>query len=613
MRILVIKTYLKLGVINLLQVFWYRLKLKNGKFKSILPIAAPIRGPFFEIDDLKLRNSLNQHDWISSPWVKRESNFFGNSVELVEKIPSWNINCLNKKKIISLDHWSEISDFKSGVGDIKGIWEASRFSWAMAFCGEFLQTANNEYIEKINLWLEDWSINNPANQGPNWKCGQETSIRVMHLCIIQSLISDRLSTPLEELLIHHLNRIEPTISYAKAQDNNHGTSEAASLFMGGLLIHKCGRLKNQGLGLGWYKLGRATLENRVHHLISVDGTFSQYSVNYHRVVMDTLSFTEWIRRHFNATEFSKKFYFKAKQASKWSAHFLDIKSGDAPNIGANDGADLFPIVHSDYRNFKLSANLALSLFANLKLSGQDKLSSVLMNHLNIPIPENEYKIESKIFSQGGFTHLVQKDSHLYFRNSNFKFRPSHCDVFHIDLWVKGVNLLLDAGTFSYNTSPDLQDYFPSLAAHNTIQFDVREQMPRISRFLLGAWLNTKLIKYELAKEQQEVISSYVNFFGVKHKRAIKLKDSSLLVIDNIKDFTQKAVVRWRVPDLNWELDGLKLFSNLLQIEISSTQKINRIELVEGYTSLYYNQKAKVKVLEVELIEPGEISSLFKWN
>ena len=36
-----------------------------------------------------------------------------------------------------------------------------------------------------------------------------------------------------ELVYIHLKRIESTISYAIAQDNNHGTSEAAALFIGG--------------------------------------------------------------------------------------------------------------------------------------------------------------------------------------------------------------------------------------------------------------------------------------------------------------------------------------------------------------------------------------------
>lgn len=49
------------------------------------------------------------------------------------------------------------------------------------------------------------------------------------------------------------------------------------------------------------------------------------------------------------------------------------------------------------------------------------------------------------------------------------------------------NILRDAGTYSYNCQKPWQDYFKSLAAHNTIRFDDHEQMPKISRFLNGKW------------------------------------------------------------------------------------------------------------------------------
>ena len=83
-----------------------------------------------------------------------------------------------------------------------------------------------------------------------------------------------------------------TTSYAIGQDNNHGTSEAAALFVGGswLAVHgdpSAGEIAARG---------RTMLEERVERLVASDGSFSQYSVNYHRLLLDTLSITEWWRR-----------------------------------------------------------------------------------------------------------------------------------------------------------------------------------------------------------------------------------------------------------------------------------------------------------------------------
>jgi len=99
-----------------------------------------------------------------------------------------------------------------------------------------------------------------------------------------------------DLISVHLKRIAPTVSYAMAQDNNHGTSEAAALFIGGNYV---GDKKLE-------TLGRTLLENRVSRLVGDDGSFAQYSVNYHRLFLDALSLSEWWRAKNNLPEFSNR-------------------------------------------------------------------------------------------------------------------------------------------------------------------------------------------------------------------------------------------------------------------------------------------------------------------
>ena len=76
-------------------------------------------------------------------------------------------------------------------------------------------------LTRLNTWLADWCLHNPAYFGPNWKCGQEAAIRVMHLAMA-ALILDQQSGPSPALLTlirAHLKRIAPTLQYALAQDN----------------------------------------------------------------------------------------------------------------------------------------------------------------------------------------------------------------------------------------------------------------------------------------------------------------------------------------------------------------------------------------------------------
>ena len=52
------------------------------------------------------------------------------------------------------------------------------------------------------------------------------------------------------------------------------------------------------IGSKYEKVGRKLLEDRARKLICNDGTFSQYSIVYHRLMIDTYCFAEtWRLRH----------------------------------------------------------------------------------------------------------------------------------------------------------------------------------------------------------------------------------------------------------------------------------------------------------------------------
>ena len=49
----------------------------------------------------------------------------------------------------------------------------------------------------------------------------------------------------------------------------------------------------------------------------------------------------------------------------------------------------------------------------------------------------------------------------------------------------------DGGTYSYADTTGAANELASVAGHNTVQFNGRDQMPRLSRFLYGAWLQVR--------------------------------------------------------------------------------------------------------------------------
>ncbi|MFC6337429.1 heparinase [Pseudomonas sp. CCM 7891] len=601
------KTAVALGIGNLARVLTYRVGVKTGlnpvrRLEAVAPV-----GPFFA-ESTRQACALPY----TSQW-NTQVRYFGYWVcPIMDAPPDWHLNPLNGVRVPNPgQEWWRIPDFDAGVGDIKNIWEASRFDWTLAFAQKSLSDKALG-VGHLNRWLADWCEQNPPYFGPNWKCGQEASIRVLHLAMT-AVVLEQFANPLQalvDLILLHLKRIEPTLSYAMAQDNNHGTSEAAALFVGGSWLAQCGYPE----GKRWQRLGRRWLENRAARLIESDGSFSQYSINYHRVMLDTFSMVETWRIKLGLAAFSSMFQSRVQAAANWLYSLVDEQTGDAPNIGANDGARLLPLTDTDYRDFRPSVQLSMALFFNKRAYAAEGLWNLPFAWLQLAIPSAVVEPPStQLFDKGGYALLRREQTFLVLRYPRFRFRPSQADALHVDLWRAGVNLLRDAGTYSYNTTAQWLKYFPGTASHNTVQFDGRDQMPRLSRFLFGNWLRSH--KVERVIDLPDLAScgaTYIDGEGCIHARHVKLTDAGLQVRDELSGFKQCAILRWRLQPGNWQLDDGVLTNGLHRLSVTGNIPIVRVELVQGWESRYYLQKTEVPVLEVEVASSGVLITEYNW-
>lgn len=601
-RLRLIQTYLRLGLLNLVRVFWYRLQLRFGVLEKRLPIRSEIEGEFFSISAQTIPEKSPQK-------LKIEERFllFGWLAIDTTTLPDWHQSVLTGLKHNSpYLHWTKISDFDSGVGDIKGIWELSRFTWVLQFIQNYLATNDTFWLEKSNQWISNWCANNRANQGVNWKCAQETSLRLLHLASAAMLIQEKSpSKAMQTFVQQHIERILPTLSYAKAQDNNHGTSEAAALIVGASWLLQSQPDNKQAVG--WYELGRRYLVNRVNRLILPDGTFSQYSVTYHRLMLDTLCFVELWRQFLNLKAFPQSTVIRLGQASEWLFRMVDEKTGDAPNLGANDGAHILNFSACKYRDFRPSTELGCRLFLGkhvFDVTFPEQIEACLG-----PKGDHLSRHSVSVCREGGFAFLRSKDAFCCLNIPVFVFRPSQSDIMHLDFWVDGTNVLRDAGSYSYNTEQKWLEYFPSAEAHNTVQFDNREPMPKLSRFLYANWPRYQM----LDSDKKSVISSYQTYFGAYHKREVTLVENSLIITDKLRGVRGHARLRWRLPQLEWEITDQEVYTESLRIRVTCDKSLKVFRLAEGFESRYYGKRTSIPVLEATVDKDAEIITTINWQ
>ena len=587
-----LRTFSRLGLTALARVAVYRLTLKSGMHSVQRLVASVAQPPFFRKVEASSHKVEPNSAWTDTLW------WFGcHQAQLPETPPDWFNNPFSNTVPPDANYeWWRLSDF--GNGDIKGIWELSRMNWVVAWATT-AASGDALALERLNQWISDWAVSNPPYKGPNWKCGQEASIRVIHL-VVASWILGQDKTPevgIIDLLIVHLQRIAPTMSYAIGQQNNHGTSEAAALFIGGSFLTRYDPRAD-----AWADKGRRWLEQQAAALIEPDGSFSQYSVTYHRLMLDTYSLAEAWRKYRDLPPFTKRFKDRLSAATHWLLSMADAKTGDAPNIGANDGAQLLQLTGTDYRDFRPSVQLASALFLDADAFGPGPWNRPL-DWLGVERGKKYRLVSSQSFDDGGYHLLRNKSSLVVLRYPRFRFRPSQADALHVDLWHNGVNLLRDAGTYSYNA--ENAEWFSSTRAHNTIEFDGRDQMPRLGRFLFGDWLKADTVEPVLDDGiKANAAAAYTDAQGARHHRAVTLSNDSLICRDTISGKFEVACLRWRLTPGEWYIEGdtVRLANYSIMIELDGLP----ISPALGTTmeSRYYQQKIEIPEISVNIKQPG---------
>lgn len=603
-----LRTTLGLGLVNVLRVAEHRVRLRAGVHPAQkLAATDNPKGPFFRVQP-STHTTVADADAVDRTYPAHFGWFdsVGDGAP-----PNWHFNPFTGVEApYAQTAWWRIPDFDPGIGDIKAIWEQSRFDWVV-FLAESGFT-DEDKVAVLNRWLADWCERNPPYLGPNWKCGQEASIRVIHLALASILRAPgtRPEPGLLTLVRNHLARIAPGLSYAIGQDNNHGTSEAAALFIGGTWLESAG----DSVGRKWSSTGRRWLEERVHHLVQPDGTFSQYSTNYHRLLLDTLGVVEIWRRLFGQPAFSQDFNIRASEAARWLWAITDSRSGDVPNIGGNDGANLLRTSDTSYRDFRPSVRLGMGLFCDQSCfdapeQGVDWLRIGLVPGKLPPAPSPT----SRRCDDGGFAILRRRDAMVVVRYPRYRFRPSDADALHLDFWYRGENHLRDAGTYSY-ADREWRDYFAGVQGHNTVQFDGRDQMPRLGRFLWGDWLKTlERSPIEDGGQATTFSAAYQDSHGARHERRVTLADRELSIEDTVSGFQERAVLRWRLSPGAWTMAGQTALSHHGTMMLSANAAIKRCELVQGFESRYYLQRTPCPVMELEVCEPATIVSVYSFT
>jgi len=593
----------------------FELKRKTGILKKKFPVnpeikqfisleewkKLPIQYFFRDKNDLKItKNPNSQLEKSYQELISGKLSYFNSTLLEIGINYDWLTNPSNNYQYDNKKHWLDIPDLSQEAGDIKYVWEKSRFSYLyniIRYDYHFEKDCAAFVFEEIESWIAE----NPINQGPNWRCSQEISLRIMNWLF--ALYYYKQSPELTEVrfqnIMHtiywQLKHDRDNINFTRiAVRNNHAVTETLMLYLGGLFFPFFPEAAE------WKGKGKQWFEEEIAYQVYEDGTFLQFSHNYHRVLIQLMTQAFYLAE-LNDESFSDLTYERAKKSLNYLYQCTDSNNGNLPNYGANDGALFFKLNDRPYRDYRPQLN-ALAYFFNEEIlfedEGLEEDIAWFASSKKLAIKDTDFKLKKEgisQFQQGGYYLMRNSNSFTLIKCGSYKDRPSHADNLHIDIWYKGENVLRDAGTYRYNTDQKLVRYFNGTSAHNTVTLGDEDQMEKGPRFIWFNWSRAESAKLVETKDQM-IFEGKINAFQhlgeeIYHTRKVVQSkvQTNWEVEDTIEHQTNLPIRQY------WNISNTFDTNFIITAKDESENEI-QAEIQKGYYSGLYGQKEETQVI-----------------
>ena len=585
----------------------YEFRKKSGLLKKAFPVDNPLK-QFISLEDWKkqkpsfffdskasLSFPKNEHPEL----LKRYLDFKEKGILTYFQSTPYNIgtdyNWLKNPDsghVYKLVHWTEIADLSKEAGDIKFVWEKSRFSYLYTLIRhDYHFDEDNAAI--VFKEIESWIESNPINQGPNFICSQEISIRTLnwtyalHYYKNHPLLTEELFQKIINVIYGQLKHVYNNINFSRITvRNNHAITETLMLYLGGLLFPFFPEAKL------WKSKGKKWFEEEIAYQVYEDGTYLQYSHNYQRVVLQLMTWAFYLAEA-NEESFNDTTYSRAKACIEYLSTCCDPKSGFLPHMGPDDGALFFKLSEGHHRDFRAQINALNYFFEREYLYNQTEgvredtlwLSSKI--DFIKKAKNSKEKEPVQIFEAGGICTIKENESFTFIRNCKHQHRPSHADNLHIDIWYKGINVLRDSGTYKYNTEQKYINHFNGTAAHNTVGLGTEDQMKKGPRFIWLNWSKALSNKFTETEElyryngkalvYKQIADDIVHF-----REVVKYKTEPIWeVTDTIDHKTNKPITQYWNPS--------KEFESLFRIEAEDEDGPIEMKKINAWHSPLYGK------------------------
>jgi hypothetical protein len=527
------------------------------KFQPCLQLPDP--GVLIDLLENQISILYEQADEI----VNGQVRLFGSQPVALELVPPGDL-----KSWVEYEGGNNLVDGR----DIKFIWEPGRFGWACTLARAYYLSGDEKYAQAFWEHTEQFLTSNPPYFGPHWSSAQEVAIRLTALTFAFQIFSyskqtiQKRAEILTRSIAIHAERIPTTMRYARSQNNNHLIIEALGLYTASAF------LPGHPLAHSWHRLGWKWLQYAFLTQIDKDGTYTQHSTNYHRLMLHAALWAFTVHnRAYMSEPFTPEIMARLAAATIWLWKLVDPETGQVPNLGHNDGSCFLPLAVCPFNDYRPVLHAAVRAFLYTTLEPKGPWAELGYWLGVFPGPPQPPENIDAWRVPGAQAELANKSPYILvnpshgswaaFKVTRFNSRPAHADQLHVDLWWHGQNLAIDPGTYLYNAPPPWENSLTCAFVHNSVTIDGKEYLFRAGRFLYLDRSQSRIIGGQTAVESGCFsISAQHNGYrhlGITHNRTLTtLSDGRWAIDDLLKGVSRRSHtirLHWLLPDWEHEL------------------------------------------------------------
>ncbi len=459
-------------------------------------------------------------------------------------IPDWHLDPVSEKRS-PLVHWSRIDEADAeGAGDRKIVWELNRHQYFSVLGRAYWITGDDRYAEAFIAHLADWIEKNPPKVGVNWVSSLEISYRSVSWIWAFYFFRDfdgfspDLFLKMLKCLYMNARHVQRHLS-TYSSPNTHLTGEAFGLYVIGSFLGDIPEAAH------WKEEGRRILEDAVTFQIRDDGGYVEQSTQYQRYTAD-IYLSYYLLQRAEAGCIGNEVEPKLRKMLEFLMHVTQ-PDGSTSLIGDDDGGRLhFPenARFSDFRStlavgaavlgdgrFKFVAGEAhpevLWLTGTEGLAEYERIKPVTPTETVKAFEQSGvYVIRDGWGPRANFV-LIDCGEHGFMNCGH-----AHADALGFVLSVKGKQVFVDSGTFTYTGDPIARNHFRGTSAHNCMTVDGESSSLPGGAFSWRTTASARTLGWRTDGDEAHLRGTHDGYerSGVKYERELRFKSNQGLVV-----------------------------------------------------------------------------------